>query len=144
MLPKRSELLGKPELRTETIGDVDCGMNSQAAVFLKLLSTMTVDVPPGVFITTHPYCNLRERGFVLRAHSPKGEYLHLAFFEHRNSDDLCALKWVGDQSPTGGYTADDVPTSVYPDKWSVTKQWPCREFAPAAEWVYETIESFVS
>lgn len=37
--------------------------------------------------------NCREQGYVLMLKNKKSKQLNIAFFEHRNSDNICAIKW---------------------------------------------------
>jgi hypothetical protein len=125
--------------------DTTMNMNSQAYALMHFLSTQephTARYQDGKYqidIRCKPYINGRERGFVLEIRQGIGrDPVCLAFFEHRNSDALCCIKWVTDW-PVECYRADNIPHDVYPDKWSVTKSWPSMDFTGAYEYVLDVI-----
>ena len=126
--------------------DTRMNMNDQAYALMHFLSTQephTARYQDGKYqidIRCVPYINGRERGFVLEIRQTFGdEPVCLAFFEHRNSDALCCIRW---QSAQYGhcYTASDIPESVYPDKYSVTKSWGYMDLVGASKYVLEVIE----
>lgn len=64
--------------------------------------------------------NCREQGYVIMMLNKKPpSQLNIAFFEHRNSDSICAIEWrqITINSPTID-TADF--GDVYKDKWDVS------------------------
>jgi len=77
------------------------GVNRQAWAVLHMLAGRELDCNAddvNVYFTTAPWYNGRERGFVLSCWMLfEREQLNVAFFEHRNSDSICALKWVSEQ-----------------------------------------------
>jgi hypothetical protein len=102
----------------------------------------TIDVPPRVWLSTRPYCNCREQGFVLsvrRSGAKNALPVNIAFFEHRNSDSLCAIRWEGELPIDGSVTAMDIPEAAYHDKWSVTKSWPFLDIASAIDYARQEI-----
>lgn len=122
-----------------TIANDTLGMNEQAAVLLRALSCENVEVPEGVWFSTLPYCNCREQGFVVSIHRRGTDPVNIAFYEHRNSDRLCALQWVGNTPISGAVTADDIPDDVFPDKWTVTQSWHWMAIGDAVLWTRERI-----
>ena len=124
--------------------DGRAGMNVQAFVLMQAMAHETMDLPPSFFISTRPYSNCREMGFVIQLHRPKADPLNLAFFEHRNSDNLCALRWEGHTPINGGVTPNDIPEGVYPDKWAVAKSWPHLAIADAITWARDQINAAIA
>ena len=121
-------------------------MNAQAYALMHFLSTQephTARYQDGKYqinIRCVPYMNCRERGFVLEIRQTYGdEPVCLAFFEHRNSDALCCIRWQSAQYQHC-YTASDIPDSVYPDKWSVTKSWDYMDLTGAYKYVLDVIQ----
>jgi len=123
---------------TQNLADPNCGMNKQAAAFLRILAAQTFDAPGAMWIRTLPYCNCREMGFVLSVRKPKGKSVNIAFYEHRNSDSFCALRWEGDIPISGAVTAADV--TGFTDKWDVSKSWGYLQFSEAEDYVRETVQ----
>ncbi len=125
--------------------DTTMNMNAQAYALMHFLSTQephTARFNDGKYqieIRCKPYMNGRERGFVLEIRQGIGcDPVCLAFFEHRNSDLLCCIKWVPSW-PVECYRADDIPHDVYPDKWSVTKSWDYMDLTGASKYVLDVI-----
>ena len=130
--------------------DTTMNMNAQAYALMHFLSTQephTARYHDGkyqIYIRCKPYMNARERGFVLEIRQGIGfDLIHdpvcLAFFEHRNSDALCCIRWTP-TFPRWSYSAEDIPESVYPDKWSVTKSWDYMDLTGAYEYVLDVIQ----
>ena len=130
--------------------DTTMNMNAQAYALMHFLSTQephTARYHDGKYqieIRCKPYMNARERGFVLEIRQGIGfDLIHdpvcLAFFEHRNSDALCCIRWTP-TFPRWSYSAEDIPESVYPDKWSVTKSWDYMDLTGAYEYVLDVIQ----
>ena len=125
--------------------DTTMNMNAQAYALMHFLSTQephTARYQDGKYqidIRCKPYMNGRERGFVLEMRQGIGQdAVCLAFFEHRNSDALCCIRWQSAQYEHC-YTASDIPDSVYPDKWSVTKSWDYMDLVGASKYVLDVI-----
>ena len=130
--------------------DTTMNMNAQAYALMHFLSTQephTARYHDGKYqieIRCKPYMNARERGFVLEIRQGIGydsthDPVCLAFFEHRNSDALCCIRWTP-TFPRWSYSAEDIPESVYPDKWSVTKSWDYMDLTGAYEYVLDVIQ----
>lgn len=86
--------------------------------------------------------NCREQGYVvvLRSEDYKRQ-LNIAFFEHRNSDNICAIKW--EQKTMNSPTIDTAEFGdIYKDKYDVSKS--LSEGCPSdmADWIYEQLEDF--
>lgn len=90
---------------------------------------------------TKPYCNCREMGFTLSIFRANKEPLNICFFEHRNSDNLCALKWEGRLPVHGGSSVDDIPKKNYPDKWTLAKSVGCLQISEMIDWAKEEIKA---
>jgi len=86
--------------------------------------------------------NCREQGYVVTLRSKDyKQQLNVAFFEHRNSDSICAIKWFQNtlNSPTI-HTADF--GEVYKDKYDTSHDVGYGEAAKMAEWVKNQLELF--
>jgi hypothetical protein len=88
--------------------------------------------------------NCREQGYVimLNCYAKGGsKQLNIAFFEHRNSDSICAVKWeqVTMNSPT-------IETAefgdVYKDKYDVSHSVGYGKILEMAEWIEEQMTNF--
>ena len=88
---------------TNQLIDFTFGINNQALAVMHMLDRAPdfADYKDGfyqTYIKTVPWYNGRESGFVvsMKEHYYDGKCLHIAVFEHRNSDGLCALRWYTD------------------------------------------------
>lgn len=88
--------------------------------------------------------NCREQGYVISTHCFKAKnQLYIAFFEHRNSDSICAVKWNEPymlNSPT--IDTADFGGTVYKDKFDVSFSVGYGEVAKMAEWINDQIEEY--
>ena len=86
--------------------------------------------------------NCRERGFVISLIAPeyRGKQLNIAFFEHRNSDDICAVEWVQNThiNPPNINTAKF--DGAYESKWDVSHSVPYGHAGQMADWIIERLE----
>ncbi len=129
-------------MRPTILADRWCGMNTQAAELLALMSQEIIQIPSGMYISTAPYCNCREMGFAILI-GWKGETENIVFFEHRNSDKLCALRWPGSTPIDGSVRVDDIPQEYYPDKWTLTREWDHKDYNSAIEYAKEVIAEII-
>lgn len=119
---------------TQKLADRKCGMNTQAHELLQRLSDEIITTE--VFLTTSPYCNGREMGFVVSAMATKyTPQTNFAFYEHRNCDQLCVLKWEGNTSIHGAVTHDQIPEGIFPNKWACTAQWSYGNYDDIIDWL---------
>jgi hypothetical protein len=82
--------------------------------------------------------NGRERGYVVMFTNPKREQLNIAFFEHRNSDEICALAWV--QSTINPPTIESAKFGdIYKDKYDVSHSVGVGQAKDMADWIYEQL-----
>jgi hypothetical protein len=82
--------------------------------------------------------NGRERGYVVMFTNPKREQLNIAFFEHRNSDRICALAWV--QNTLNPPTIETAKFGdLYKDKYDVSHSANVGEAMAMADWIYEQL-----
>ena len=85
--------------------------------------------------------NCREQGYVISLRGQKTQ-LNIAFFEHRNSDAICAVKWEG--FTLNPPTIDDIP-STHPfsqSKWDTDFDVAGEHPAEMAEWIYSQMVEF--
>jgi len=86
--------------------------------------------------------NCREQGYVAMLKTGKDyEQLNIAWFEHRNSDQICAVKW--EQNTINAPTIDtaDFKGKVYKDKYDVSHLVGCDQFVEMADWIWEQFEA---
>lgn len=93
--------------------------------------------------------NCREQGYVvsIRSRFPKeGEpfevrQLNVAFFEHRNSDSICAVKW--EQETLNSPTIESMEAeNVYEDKYDVSHSVDYDKHYEMADWIATQLEEF--
>jgi len=94
---------------------------------------------------TKPWYNGRERGFILSTEPSwaKEPCLNIAVFEHRNSDQICTLKWET-QRPYRNYPDEKALKLAYPSdgKWDVAATFDCGKIGECAEWIYNELKNF--
>ena len=80
--------------------------------------------------------NCREQGYVVSLRNEKREQLNIAFFEHRNSDSICAIKWQ--QESINALTIHNAEFGdVYKNKYDTSKSVGYGEAYEMAEWIIE-------
>jgi len=87
--------------------------------------------------------NCREQGYVvsLRTKGMLSKQLNIAFFEHRNSDDICAVKW--EQSSFNSLTIDNAEfDEVYKNKYDVSFSTKYCEVEKMTDWIEEQLKNF--
>lgn len=87
--------------------------------------------------------NCREQGYVVSLRSANYKRcLHIIFFEHRNSDSICAVKW----EQTGLINSPTIDTAkfgkVYKDKYDTSYQVSCGEVVKMADWIITQLNEF--
>lgn len=87
--------------------------------------------------------NCREQGYVVSMRSQNyGAQINIAFFEHRNSDRICAIEW--EQTTINPPTIDNIETggTVYKDKWDTSHEVSVGEAMQMAEWIFKRLAAF--
>lgn len=126
-------------------------INSQALAILYLLSTREPDFAEyhdtgyAVRIETKPWYNGRERGILISmdAIGEISKILHMAIFEHRNSDDIICLKWETD-SMYDNHPDDGAINAAYKgnSKYYSDASFRYGEIGECANWIYDTLADF--
>lgn len=87
--------------------------------------------------------NCREQGYVIMLSSiDYRRQLNIAFFEHRNSDAICAVEW--EQITINPPTIDTMKTgdAIYKDKYDLSHEVGYGKAADMAEWLFERLIVF--
>lgn len=85
--------------------------------------------------------NCREQGYVVSIVNKKHEKLNIAFFEHRNSDEIHAVKWQ--QSSMNTITINNaIFGDVYKDKFNTSYRVNCGEVREMSEWIFNQLNDF--
>ncbi len=87
--------------------------------------------------------NCREQGYVVSLRSfGYGDQINIAFFEHRNSDRICAVKWRG--TTPNPPSINDIPKShsFFADKYAVDHSVAHGEAAEMAAWIFDQLSVF--
>ena len=86
--------------------------------------------------------NCREQGYTLMMRAPwmSGNRLNIAFYEHRNHDGICAIKW--EQNTLNSPTIDTLPDGVFENKWEVSYEVKWGEVTKMAKWLFKEFEHF--
>lgn len=120
-------------------------MNPHVYTLYSAFVATHIEIPKLTSILTKPYCNCREQGFVLSLEAWDGaipEQIHYAFYDHRNSDSLCVVKWTGTINITGGVTPADFPEGVFEKKNDYIKSWNYMNIAGVLDWFKEEVKGF--
>lgn len=131
----------------EAVADMTFGLHHQALAVAQFLAGRAPDFAQWkdgryeVRCETASWYNGRERG-VLFSMSPGVQYpwIHIAVFEHRNSDEVCAVRWTEDCPRLNPPTIADVPDEAYPNKYSVSHSVSWGHIGEMADWVYRAME----
>ena len=95
----------------------------------------------GAHINIGRWENCREQGYVVYMRSSGGDQLNIAFFEHRNSDSICAVKWK--QRTINSPTIDTAEFGdVYTDKFDVSHRVGFGACQQMASWIAEQFYEF--
>ncbi len=86
--------------------------------------------------------NCREQGYIVYMKAENySKQINIAFFEHRNSDRIHAVKWL--QHSTNALTIDTaIFGSIYSTKWDTSHSVGYGKVVEMAEWVYEELANF--
>lgn len=86
--------------------------------------------------------NCREQGYVLSMLTRNyKKQLNIAFFEHRNSDDIEAVKW--EQTSINSLTIDTAKFGeIYKDKYDTSFSARCGEISKMSDWIIEQFTEF--
>lgn len=82
--------------------------------------------------------NCREQGYVVSMENDSGEQINIAFFEHRNSDSICAVEWK--QNTLNAPTIDTAKFGeIYKSKEDVSHTVPPGCVSEMAEWIEDRL-----
>jgi hypothetical protein len=85
--------------------------------------------------------NCREQGYVVHMRNEsRRTQINIAWFEHRNSDAICAVRWC-QESINSLHIDNAVFTDVYKDKHDVSHRVKCGDAKEMADWIFEQLES---
>jgi len=86
--------------------------------------------------------NCREQGYIISLRSQNYQrQLNIAFFEHRNSDSICAVLWQ--QLSINALTIDTAQFgSIYKNKYDVSHSVVHGNACQMAEWIYSQLIAF--
>lgn len=86
--------------------------------------------------------NCREQGYTLMMRAPwlSSNRLNIAFYEHRNHDGICAIKW--EQNTLNSPTIDNLPDGVFESKWDSSYEVKYGEVTKMAKWLFDEFEHY--
>ena len=86
--------------------------------------------------------NCREQGYVISMQCANNQ-INIAFFEHRNSDSICAVMW--NQYSINSITIETAEFGdVYQTKFDVSFEVGYGKVVEMADWIWENLELFWS
>jgi hypothetical protein len=126
------------------------GAGHQARAVLAILQE-SADIEDSWDDTYKEYCakpkvarweNCREQGYIVSLRSKNyGKQLNIAFFEHRNSDSICAVRW--EQYAINSITISNAKFGdIYRDKHDVSFMVEYGEIVEMAEWIERQLADF--
>lgn len=88
--------------------------------------------------------NCREQGYILTLLSPKheGKQLNIIFFEHRNSDSICAVRWEQEVTMNTPTIKDAKFGDVYKDKYDVSNIVSYGLVLEMSDWIREQLTEY--
>ncbi len=125
------------------------GSGHQARCVLAILQAEEAIVPDSWNKEYHKYDaepevgrweNCREQGYCIYLRNRNFDQINIAFFEHRNTDQICVLVWHQNTINTPNIDSMDTKGECYKDKWDVTKSFPYDSFREAAEYIQEVLQ----
>ena len=127
------------------------GANYQARAVLMFLQSFAGDIESSWNKETKKYEtevkvarweNCREQGYVVSLRSKDyGKQLNIAFFEHRNSDSIHAVKW--EQNTLNSPTIDTAKFGdIYKDKYDTSFDVSYHKAPEMAQWIADQLEEF--
>lgn len=86
--------------------------------------------------------NCREQGYILSLNAPRysSNQLNIAFFEHRNHDGICALKW--EQYALNTINIDTIKDGAYESKWDSDYEVKYGEAFKMAKWIHKEFTNY--
>jgi len=139
----------------DAIVDTSFGLNSQVLAVAYYMSKMEpnfAEYKDGVYkirLETKPWYNGRETGFVVSmcAKFFGNKFLHIACFEHRNSDNICLLKWETETAywnhPLENPELFDLAYGGKDKtKYDVAASFGYGEVGDVANWIYNEMKEF--
>lgn len=86
--------------------------------------------------------NCREQGYVISMRNKSySKQINIAFFEHRNSDSICAIKW--EQVTLNSPTIDTAEFGdIYKDKYDTSFDVRYGEIEKMANWIFEELDEW--
>ena len=85
--------------------------------------------------------NCREQGYVVHLRTPKNT-LHIAFFEHRNSDSICAIRWEEQSINSPTIETAKFNGQCYKDKYDVSFEVNYGEVVKMADWILSELTAY--
>lgn len=84
--------------------------------------------------------NCREQGYVVSLVNKLNEQINIAFFEHRNSDKICAVKW--EQASINALTIDTAEFGdVYKNKHDLSHSVNYGKAYEMAKWIFKELKT---
>lgn len=86
--------------------------------------------------------NGREQGYIISMrNNDYSRQINIAFFEHRNSDNICAIEW--EQVTFNPPTIDNAKFGdIYKDKYDLSHQVSVGRADEMADWIFERLAEF--
>lgn len=84
--------------------------------------------------------NCREQGYVISLSNGDMKQLNVIWYEHRNSDSICAVKWLQNTLNTPTISTAEFG-EVFKDKYDVSISLGHGEYQDMADWIYDEIET---
>jgi len=82
------------------------------------------------------WSNCREQGYIAYLRNEIGKTLNIAWYEHRNSDQICALAWEQPAFPNP-ITIETIDKKVFQSKWDISKTVSYNKAYKMAQWIYD-------
>jgi hypothetical protein len=142
------------DMTASYIGDTSLGVGHQALAVLQYLARMEPAFATykggfyDVMIDTRTWYNGRERGICISMNAigmGSRNVVHVAVFEHRNSDEIIGLTWETEHTYLNGPNKDfdnvlELAYGPNGTKYDWDASFHSGEVGKCADWVYDTLE----
>lgn len=115
------------------------GADNQSRATLMLLQSFCFFEDNGSKTKVARWENFREQGYLVSLVNKSNEQLNIIFFEHRNSDALCAVEWI--QDSLNSITIDTAEFGdIYKTKGDLSYSVGYQEILKMAKWILGKLE----
>lgn len=84
--------------------------------------------------------NTREQGYVVSMRNKKRDQINIAFFEHRNNPDICAVSWVQETADAPNFNSAEFG-DIYKNCYDYSHFVGYHQFEAMAIWIFNQLKA---